>query len=262
MSDRQIESEVSITPFDKGEKKPGKISSGLSSMGYDVRLGYKFRVFKPYPCSVIDPKNFDSRMLEEVDITPTFCKFEPSFNDESGEDDFICTQCRFYSHNSKTPDKERRCPYFYQPDHILIPPHSFVLGESLETFDIPRDILVVALGKSTYARCGLVVNVTPGEPEWVGKWTIELSNTTPIPMKVYTGEGIMQCLFFRSDEKDRVVRDAVDTLMEARGIQVRDLYREIVKKSGCRISYKDRKGKYQDQKGLTNPFVEGGNGKT
>ena len=92
--------------------------------------------------------------------------------------------------------------------------------------DVPRDMLVVCLGKSTYARCGIIVNVTPLEPEWRGRVTIEISNTTPLPAKIYAGEGIAQMLFFRGE-----------------GV--------------CRTSYADKKGKYQDQKGLTLPFVAG-----
>ncbi len=99
----------------------------------------------------------------------------------------------------------------------------------MEWFDIPRDILVVCLGKSTYARCGIIVNVTPLEPEWRGKITIEISNTTPLPAKIYAEEGIAQLLFFRGDEV-------------------------------CETSYADKQGKYQDQKGLVLPKVDGING--
>jgi dCTP deaminase len=94
----------------------------------------------------------------------------------------------------------------------------------VEYFAIPRDILAICLGKSTYARCGIIVNVTPLEPEWRGKITIEISNTTPLPAKIYSNEGIAQILFLRGD-----------------GV--------------CTTSYGDKKGKYQDQKGLTLPFV-------
>src|SRR5947209_419234 len=82
-------------------------------------------------------------------------------------------------------------------DHVLIPPNSFALGVSVECFDIPRDMLGVVLGKSTYARCGIVCNVTPLEPEWRGKVTVEISNTTPLPAKIYSGEGIAQVLFLK-----------------------------------------------------------------
>jgi len=105
-------------------------------------------------------------------------------------------------------------------DSCIIPPNSFILGRTTEYFRIPRDILVVCLGKSTYARCGLVVNVTPLEPEWEGHVTLEISNTTPLPARVYANEGVCQFLFFQGD-------------------------------GPCEVSYKDRKGKYDGQRGVT-----------
>jgi len=107
-------------------------------------------------------------------------------------------------------------------DVCIIPPNSFALARTVEYFRIPRDVLTVCVGKSTYARCGLIVNVTPFEPEWEGYVTLEISNTTPLPAKVYANEGISQVLFFQSDEP-------------------------------CEVSYADRKGKYQGQQGLTLP---------
>lgn len=107
-------------------------------------------------------------------------------------------------------------------DVCIIPPNSFVLCRTVETFKVPRDVLVVCLGKSTYARCGLIVNVTPLEPEWEGQVTLEISNTTPLPAKVYANEGIAQFLFFKGD-------------------------------SVCEVSYADRAGKYQGQQGVTLP---------
>ena len=104
----------------------------------------------------------------------------------------------------------------------IIPPNSFALAKTVEYFRIPRDVLTVCVGKSTYARCGLIVNVTPFEPEWEGYVTLEISNTTPLPAKVYANEGIAQVLFFQSDEM-------------------------------CEVSYADKKGKYQKQQGLTLP---------
>ncbi len=104
----------------------------------------------------------------------------------------------------------------------IIPPNSFALAKTIEYFRIPRDVLTVCVGKSTYARCGLIVNVTPFEPEWEGFVTLEISNTTPLPAKVYANEGISQVLFFQSDEV-------------------------------CEVSYADKKGKYQKQQGLTLP---------
>ena len=107
-------------------------------------------------------------------------------------------------------------------DVCIIPPNSFVLARSIEYFRIPRKVLCVCLGKSTYARTGLIVNVTPFEPGWEGYVTIEISNTTPLPAKVYSNEGVAQVLFFEADEE-------------------------------CEVSYADRKGKYQGQTGVTPP---------
>ena len=109
-------------------------------------------------------------------------------------------------------------------DICIIPPNSFALARTVEYFRIPRDVLVVCLGKSTYARCGIIVNVTPLEPEWEGHVTLEFSNTTPLPAKIYANEGVAQVLFFESDEP-------------------------------CETSYKDRGGKYQGQRGVTVPKV-------
>ena len=163
-----------IRPFstrvDKG------ISYGLSSYGYDARVGDTFEVFDPdftEPMN-IDPKAFRMDLLQGI----------------TGD----CT----------------------------IPPNSFALSHTVETFKIPRDILAICLGKSTYARCGILINITPLEPMWEGQVTIEISNTTPYPAKIYAGEGICQFLFFR-----------------ASGV--------------CKTSYADRKGKYQSQSGIVGP---------
>jgi dCTP deaminase len=109
-------------------------------------------------------------------------------------------------------------------DHCIIPPNSFALAKTVEYFKIPRDILTVCVGKSTYARCGIIINVTPFEPEWEGFVTLEISNTTPLPAKIYANEGIAQVLFFQGEQP-------------------------------CRTSYKDKKGKYQKQKGLVLPKI-------
>ncbi|OGN32921.1 MAG: dCTP deaminase [Candidatus Yanofskybacteria bacterium RIFCSPLOWO2_02_FULL_47_9b] len=108
-----------------------------------------------------------------------------------------------------------------------IPPNSFALAKTIERFKVPRDVQVICVGKSTYARCGIIVNVTPLEPEWEGHVTLELSNTTPLPAKIYANEGIAQFLFFQADPYDI-----------------------------CRRSYADKKGKYQGQRKLTLPIVE------
>ena len=107
-------------------------------------------------------------------------------------------------------------------DVCVIPPNSFALARTVEYFKIPRNILTVCLGKSTYARCGIIVNVTPLEPEWEGHVTLEFSNTTPLPAKIYANEGAAQFLFFKGDDI-------------------------------CELSYADRKGKYMFQKGVTLP---------
>ena len=120
---------------------------------------------------------------------------------------------KYFDENSFIDLKANEC---------VIPPNSFVLARTVEYFRIPRSVLTVCLGKSTYARCGIIINVTPLEPEWEGHVTIEISNSTPLPAKIYANEGIAQMLFFESDEV-------------------------------CEISYKDRDGKYQGQRGVTLP---------
>ncbi len=179
LPDWMIEAGVKIEPFAPQEHRPGVISYGLTSYGYDVRVDRHFKVFTNVWGSTVDPKNFDPKSF--VDVTA---------------------------------------------DHCIIPPNSFALAETVEYLEIPRSVLGICLGKSTYARCGIIVNVTPLEPEWRGRVTIEISNTTPLPAKIYAGEGIAQMLFIQGVAE-------------------------------CRTSYADKKGKYQDQKGLTLPFVPG-----
>ena len=111
-----------------------------------------------------------------------------------------------------------------QADVCIVPPNSFALARTIEYFRIPRDVLTLCLGKSTYARCGIIVNVTPFEPEWEGTATLEISNTTPLPAKIYANEGIAQVLFFQSDES-------------------------------CETSYADKNGKYQAQRAVTLPRI-------
>lgn len=187
LCDTQIRELVRIDPFEEGTKRPGSVSFGLSSYGYDVRVGAIFKIFTPTPptggISIVDPKRFTDELMVKVD----------------------CEALGI--------------------DHVVIPPNSFALCETVESFDIPRDVLVLCVGKSTYARCGLIVNVTPLEPEWRGKVTLEISNTTPLPAKVYANEGIAQFLFLKGDRT-------------------------------CAISYADKAGKYQDQSGLTLPRVD------
>jgi dCTP deaminase len=109
-------------------------------------------------------------------------------------------------------------------DVCIVPPNSFALASSVEYFRIPRNVLTICVGKSTYARCGIITNVTPFEPEWEGHVTLEISNTTPLPAKIYANEGICQVLFFEADDDDI-----------------------------CQTSYADKKGKYQAQRGVTLP---------
>ncbi|MSR17712.1 MAG: dCTP deaminase [Phycisphaerales bacterium] len=187
LCDSQIRETISIEPFEENSKRQSIISYGVSSYGYDVRVGTRFKVFTNATSggvAIVDPKRFSNDSFITIDTA------------QVGR------------------------------DHVIIPPNSFALAETVEVFRIPRDILAICVGKSTYARCGIIVNVTPLEPEWRGKVTIEISNTTPLPAKIYANEGIAQMLFLRAD---RV----------------------------CSVSYADKKGKYQDQSGLTLPRVDG-----
>lgn len=182
--DWMITQKVIIEPYEPEAKRPGVISYGVSSFGYDVRVGRKFKVMRTDPYIhtegiEIDPKNFNPKLFNEIEA-----------------------------------------------DSILIPPNSFALAETVEYLEIPRDVLAVCVGKSTYARCGIIVNVTPLEPDWRGKITIEISNTTPVPARIYANEGIAQILFINGMAR-------------------------------CSISYQDKQGKYQDQTGLTYPIVDG-----
>jgi len=164
-----------ILPFAEGQVRPGIISYGLSSYGYDMRISREFKIVRSPVLSLLDPKAIDRDLFLD-----------------------------------------------YEGDFCLIPPHSFVLARSLEYFKIPRSVLTLCLGKSTYARCGIIVNVTPFEPDWEGHATLEISNTGPCPAKVYAEEGIAQILFFEAD-------------------------------SSCEISYAEKKGRYQAQKEITLP---------
>ncbi len=127
-------------------------------------------------------------------------------------------------------DFDQRSFVDFKGPHCVVPPNSFALARSVEYFRIPRDVLAVCLGKSTYARCGIIVNVTPLEPGWEGILTLEISNTTPLPAKIYSNEGIAQLLFFKSDQ-------------------------------ACEVSYADRKGKYLKQTGVVLPRILAGSSK-
>ena len=129
-------------------------------------------------------------------------------------------------HNSIVDPKNFRDDSFVEvvKDVCIVPPNSFALSRSVEYFRIPRNVLTICVGKSTYARCGIIVNVTPFEPEWEGHVTLEISNTTPLPAIIYANEGLAQVLFFQADQE-------------------------------CEISYSERKGKYMKQRGITLPKV-------
>lgn len=157
------------------------ISAGASSYGYDMRLADDgFRVFSPIHGDEIDPKNFDQNSLIEPDL-------------------------RIAADGAK---------------YYLLPPHHYGLGVTVETFKMPRKVTGLAIGKSTYARAGLLVNATPLEAGWEGRLVVEIANLANLPLRVYVNEGIGQILFFESDED-------------------------------CAVSYSDRGGKYQGQTGLT-----------
>ncbi len=161
------------------------ISAGLSSYGYDIRLAKDgFHVFSPIKGREIDPKNFDNSSLIE----------SPLRTAEDGS------------------------------QYWLLPPLSYALGVTVETFNIPRNVIGLCFGKSTYARSGLIVNATPLEPTWRGRLVLEISNSADLPVRIYAEEGIAQVIFIESDEV-------------------------------CEIAYEDRQGKYQDQKGLVTPKV-------
>ena len=166
-----------IEPFVERQDGKGKISFGLSSYGYDMRVADEYKVFTNVHGALVDPKRFDEKAF--VDIKAAEC---------------------------------------------VVPPNSFALARSLERFKIPREVLAVCLGKSTYARCGIIINVTPLEPGWEGYLTIEISNTTPLPAKIYSNEGIAQLLFFGGDQV-------------------------------CETSYSDRAGKYMGQVGVVLPRI-------
>jgi dCTP deaminase len=167
-----------IKPFSRGLARPGKISYGLSSYGYDIRLANEFKIFTDVGSTIVDPKKFDLASFVTV-----------------------------------------------KASSVVIPPNSFALARTVEHFKIPRNILTLCVGKSTYARCGIIVNVTPFEPEWEGYATLEVSNTSPLPARIYANEGIAQLIFLEADEE-------------------------------CVVSYADKKGKYQAQRKITLPRLD------
>jgi dCTP deaminase len=193
MTDRvlkeELEWEPMITPFEaklvRQVEEKKVISYGVSSYGYDVTLAEEFKIFTNANGGIIDPKRFDEDLLL-IDGTVR--------TDEWGD------------------------------RYVILPPNSYLLGRTNEYFIIPRDVMVVCLGKSTYARTGAIVNVTPIEADFRGNVVIEISNSTTLPMKIYANEGISQFLFFKGN-------------------------------APCRVSYADRGGKYQNQTGITHAKV-------
>jgi dCTP deaminase len=174
--DRSIKDKM-INPFCEDQIGKGVVSYGLSSYGYDIRVGREFKIFTNVNTTVVDPKNFDNQSIVDIET-----------------------------------------------DVAIIPANSFALARTVEYFKMPNDVLAICLGKSTYARCGIIVNVTPFEPGFEGHITIEISNTTPLPAKIYANEGIAQVLFLQGDEP-------------------------------CEVTYADKKGKYQSQRGITLPRI-------
>lgn len=178
-----------ITPFHNegirsriGDGKEVKtMSYGLTSFGYDVCLAESIKIFSNLKSAVIDPKKFDDNCLVDAKV----------YEEETGE------------------------------KYVILPPNSYLLGHTVEYFMIPRDVIVICLGKSTYARAGAIVNVTPIEPGFEGNVVIEISNSTTLPLKIYLNEGISQFVFHRGNP--------------------------------CRTSYADRSGKYNGQTGITLP---------
>ena len=209
-----------ITPFVDSLQEEGVISYGLDSYGYDVRVGYKFKVFTNVYGAVIDPKNVRPEAFVDVDLTPVNHAW---ISDRNGQPkNGYCQYCFL---RMDYPESKEACKVKTPPDHIVIPPNSFALAETVEAFAIPRDVKGLCLGKSTYARSAVVTPMTPLEPGWEGKLTLEIANVCPLPVRVYAGEGIASVAFFRGSWP-------------------------------YRRSYADRKGKYQNQPGLTLPRVK------
>lgn len=169
-----------------GERTIKKIiSKGVSSFGYDVTLGDEFKLFTNVNSAIIDPKRLDLSCMVDAKV-----QYDPVHGES----------------------------------YVIMPPNSYILGKTREWFDIPRDLMIICLGKSTYARAGAIINVTPIEAGFKGNVVIEISNATSLPMKIYVDEGIAQFLFLKGDRE-------------------------------CRTSYADRGGKYQGQTGVTLPRV-------
>lgn len=186
--------------FAEGRSGPGLISYGVSSAGYDFRLGEKVLAFTDVHSVTIDPKKIDPRVFVPLEVQ---------------EATRLVTVDKL-----AVPQKER---------YVTIPPHGYVLAETVEYLEVPDDIIVVVLGKSTYARSGIIVNCTPLEPGWRGVTTLEIGNVSDAPARIYVGEGIAQALFFPLREWGEI------------------------KAAIPRKLYGQRSKRYQDQPGLTLP---------
>lgn len=179
LADYEIEVEKIVHPFSDNRLTACGLTHGVTSYGYDARVGRDYKVFTDVHGTLVDPKNFNPKCFVD----------------------------------------------FKDVDYCIIPPNSFALAATMERFVMPKDVLGLCIGKSTYARCGIILNITPLEPAWEGHVTVEISNSTPLPCKIYSGEGIMQVVFFRGKK--------------------------------CKLTYADKKGRYQNQVGITLPFTQG-----
>lgn len=270
LADWQVKRDVKITPFAEGQKSEGSISWGLGSYGYDLRAGYKFKLFSNTHCVEIDPKNFDQRAFVDVNLTPR--KHNWLVEAESMRDPrfLICTHCEAkvpFDPAEGPPDElcETQPPAF-----VRIPPNSFALAESLEEIEVPRDCLALVVDKSTYRRCGILMGATVLEPEWRGVVTLEITNSTPLPARIYAGEGIAQVLFFRTDGYRESLKLALEGLADRVSLygtediriyfcHAYDMVRLGHARGGtCKVSYADRKGRYQAQSGIVLPHVSKG----
>lgn len=183
-----------ITPFESSQVRKGVISYGVSSYGYDFRVSNEWKMLIPPQIKTSVIKTSDGQSGISL----------PMIDPKNFNEDYFKS---------------------FKKDFCIIPPNSFILARTVEYFKIPRNILTICLGKSTYARCGIIINVTPFEPEWEGYATLEITNSTPYITKIYANEGMGQIIFLQADEE-------------------------------CEVSYADKKGKYQAQKEILPPKIE------
>jgi len=260
-----------IEPFEERLVRKGRISYGLSSYGYDIRVADEFKIFQPeFSVRVLSDseKGYIAALVDlygEISADPPLLRLRlPSVEllkrihallgggevhgevfllQRPGDLAMLLSQILpfLFAQKERAAHLLERLPtrslvvdpkafdisafVDVRGEECIIPPNSFALARSVEYFRIPRSVFGLVVGKSTYARCGIIVNITPLEPEWEGYLTLEISNTTPLPARIYAGEGIAQLVFFEADEE-------------------------------CEVSYADRRGKYQKQMGVTLPRVE------